>query len=110
MCPGQDTLVLTELGQLSPQAVTVPGHLFRHAKITQGKIALRPIWTVKDDASKRLNYQCAHLFELSGQPLALLLYGNKFKGLRGQRRWTWRGEGTMQWWCKGPIDLLLQEC
>lgn len=110
MCPGQDTPVLTELGQLSPQAVTVPGYLFRHAKITQGKISLQPIWTVKDDASNRLNYQCAHLFELSGQPLALLLYGNKFKGLRGQRRWVWRGEGTMQWWCKGTIDLLLQEC
>ena len=27
--PGQNSSVLTELGQLSPQAVSVPGHLVR---------------------------------------------------------------------------------
>lgn len=75
MRPGQDSSVLTELGQLSPEAVSVPGHLF----------------------------------ELSGQPFALLLYGDEFTGLRGERHRAWRREGTLQGWRHGAIDLLLQE-
>ncbi len=51
----------------------------------------------------------AHLFELSGQPLALLLYGDELAGLRGQRCRARRREGTLQGWRQGAIDLLLQE-
>lgn len=32
MRPGQDSLVLTELGQLSPEAVSVPGDLVRRQR------------------------------------------------------------------------------
>lgn len=100
MRPGQDASVLTELGQLSPEAVPVPGHLAANKNILSlSLITQQGLFFV----------QSPHLSELSGQALALLLYGDKLAGLRSQRCRARRGERTLQRWTQGAIDLLLQE-
>lgn len=101
MRPGQDSLVLTELGQLSPEAVSVPGHLVRRQRqsvVSSTSLDTVPIKENRRHVMDSTSRWSARLFELSGQPLALLLYGDELAGLRGRRGRTRRREGTLHGW------------
>lgn len=106
VCFSQDSLVLSELSQLCSKAVSVPRHLERDTQETQRR---NEGLTNHQTAEFPLLCRSAHLSELAGQPLTLLLYGYQVPRLRGRRGRTRQREATLYGRRQGALDLLLQE-
>lgn len=99
--PGQDSSVLTELGQLSPEAVSVPGHLVRQAQMKKKKIKnlskpnkfnlLR--WCINETTEALLWFNISALFLVPTSLSSLASLSHSSSMVMSSRGWGARGIG-----------------
>lgn len=89
VCLGQNSSVLTELCQLSPQAVSVPGHLVRHTRKLKKKKSVKLLSSTSFDSVVMRQL----FFDSSSQPL--------FKRSPLWALWQASRTPPLWWWARG---------